>query len=147
MNCGVSNPVIKMIKAQSGIEAIFAVSSLLVLFAFVMAFVYNQSLFNTELDESLSVLNSCWRFANTADSVFAASQGTEVNITFTNTNFTLFPASKFIRAESEAFEQVEFCTTRSSRFSNSLIPITNFTLKSGTIKFKKYSGIVVIKNA
>ena len=133
-------------RAQSGLEAMFAISTLIVMFGFVAGFVYSQTTANAELDESLKVLNSCWRFANTADSVFASSDGTEINATFVNVNFTLFPASRFVRADSEAFEQTEFCTTRSNRFSSSKTQVVNFTLKSGAIVFKKDGSMVVVKN-
>ncbi len=134
-------------KAQSGLEAMFAISTVIVMFAFVAGFVYSQGTFNAELDQSLKVLNACWRFANAADAVFASSEGTKVNATFVNFNFTLFPADRFIRADSEAFERTEFCTTRSNRFSSSKTQIVNFTLKSGTIVFEKSGSLVVVKNA
>jgi len=77
--------IIKSNKAQVSLEAIIAISALLVLFSTIVFVTIDKEIFIRESDESLSRIAVCYKIANSIESVYSTGENTQTKISFPDT--------------------------------------------------------------
>lgn len=124
-----------MRKSQTSVEGIFVVSSIFIMFLFILGYGFERRIDEKRAEGFVLERNECIKFSDLINGAFINGNGTEI-ISKINYNITTIPNSKLVFVKDK---QEIFCTVPISLFS----PVS---LKIGNVKLKNIGDFVNITN-